>query len=176
MIGGLRRESGDLIRRWNIPDGRAIGRDPDGFLRLLAGPTWICLNGQDPSRTRAVTTLLHGNEPSGTRALHRFLLSEQQPATNVMALVASVEAALAPPGFAHRMLPGRKADPATMSRTLDRVLGSWRFESTWGWDFPLIAMTAETMIPEAFHGSPQFNGLLLVIGFVALLILMVLGH
>ena len=97
-----------MIRRWNIPDGRAIGRDPDEFLRLLAGPTWICLNGQDPSRTRAVTTLLHGNEPSGTRALHRFLLSEQQPATNVMALVASVEAALALPGFAHRMLPGRK--------------------------------------------------------------------
>jgi hypothetical protein len=32
------------------------------------------------------------------------------------------------------------------------------------------------MIPEAFHDSPQFNGLLLVIGFVALLILLVLSH
>ena len=40
----------------------------------------------------------------------------------------------------------------------------------------ILALVSETMIPEAFHGSPQFNGLLLVIGFVALLILMVLGH
>jgi hypothetical protein len=32
------------------------------------------------------------------------------------------------------------------------------------------------MIPEAFHGSPHFNGLLLVVGFVALLILLVLSH
>src|SRR5688572_6078492 len=100
VIGGLRRGIGDLIRRWNIPDGRAIGREPHEFLGLLAGPTWICLNGQDPSRTRAVTTLLHGNEPSGTRALHRFLLSEPQPATNVMALVASGEAAAAAAGLA----------------------------------------------------------------------------
>ena len=40
----------------------------------------------------------------------------------------------------------------------------------------ILALVAETMIPEAFHGSPQFNGLLLVVGFVALLILLVLGH
>jgi ZIP family zinc transporter len=40
----------------------------------------------------------------------------------------------------------------------------------------ILALVAETMIPEAFHGSPQFNGLLLVIGFVGLLILLVLGH
>jgi hypothetical protein len=32
------------------------------------------------------------------------------------------------------------------------------------------------MIPEVFHGSPQFNSLLLVVGFVALLILLVLNH
>ena len=40
----------------------------------------------------------------------------------------------------------------------------------------ILALVSETMIPEAFHGSPQFNGLILVIGFVALLILLVLGH
>jgi hypothetical protein len=40
------------------------------------------------------------------------------------------------------VLPGRKADPAVMSRTYDRVLSSWRFPTTWGWDFPMIAMTA----------------------------------
>ena len=40
----------------------------------------------------------------------------------------------------------------------------------------ILAVVSETMIPEAFHGSPQFNGLLLVVGFVALLILSVLSH
>lgn len=40
----------------------------------------------------------------------------------------------------------------------------------------ILALVSETMIPEAFHGSPRFNGLLLVVGFVALLILLVLSH
>ena len=40
----------------------------------------------------------------------------------------------------------------------------------------ILALVSETMIPEAFHGSPHFNGLLLVVGFVVLLILLVLGH
>lgn len=40
----------------------------------------------------------------------------------------------------------------------------------------ILALVSETMIPEAFHGSPQFNGLLVVTGFVALLVLLVLGH
>jgi len=39
----------------------------------------------------------------------------------------------------------------------------------------ILALVSETMIPEAFYGSPQFNGLLLVVGFVALLILLVLS-
>jgi hypothetical protein len=29
-----------------------------------------------------------------------------------------------------------------MAATLDRVLSSWDFESMWGWDFPVMAMTA----------------------------------
>ena len=40
----------------------------------------------------------------------------------------------------------------------------------------ILALVSETMIPEAFHGSPQFNGLLMVVGFVTLLILLVLTH
>ena len=40
----------------------------------------------------------------------------------------------------------------------------------------ILALVSETMIPESFHGSPPFNGLLLVVGFVALLILLVLSH
>jgi ZIP family zinc transporter len=38
----------------------------------------------------------------------------------------------------------------------------------------ILALVSETLIPEAFHGSPRFHGLLLVVGFVALLILMAL--
>ena len=34
----------------------------------------------------------------------------------------------------------------------------------------LIAMTAETMIPEAFHNSPHFSGLLAAFGFGLLLL------
>ena len=40
----------------------------------------------------------------------------------------------------------------------------------------ILALVSETMIPEAFYGSPHFNGLLLVVGFAALLILLVLSH
>jgi zinc transporter, ZIP family len=35
----------------------------------------------------------------------------------------------------------------------------------------LLAMTAETMIPEAFHNSPRFSGLLAALGFGLLLFL-----
>jgi ZIP family zinc transporter len=35
----------------------------------------------------------------------------------------------------------------------------------------LIAMTAETMIPEAFHNGPRYSGVLAVAGFAALLLL-----
>jgi ZIP family zinc transporter len=34
----------------------------------------------------------------------------------------------------------------------------------------LLAMTAETMIPEAFHDSPRFSGLLAAVGFGLLLL------
>jgi ZIP family zinc transporter len=35
----------------------------------------------------------------------------------------------------------------------------------------LLAMTAETMIPEAFHNSPRFSGFLAVIGFSVVLLM-----
>lgn len=40
------------------------------------------------------------------------------------------------------ILPGAKADKETMRRTLHRVMADWDWESTWGWDFPMVAMTA----------------------------------
>jgi hypothetical protein len=33
-------------------------------------------------------------------------------------------------------------DPSTMARTLDDVLAKWNWKSAWGWDYPVMAMTA----------------------------------
>jgi hypothetical protein len=43
---------------------------------------------------------------------------------------------------AYGMLPNDQVDRAAMKQTLEAVLKSWDWESTWGWDFPLMAMTA----------------------------------
>jgi ZIP family zinc transporter len=40
----------------------------------------------------------------------------------------------------------------------------------------LLAMAAETMIPEAFHNSPRFSGVLAAVGFVLLLLIDVTTH
>ena len=39
-------------------------------------------------------------------------------------------------------LPGRDVDKATMRRTLDRMKRDWDLRQTWGWDYPMMAMTA----------------------------------
>ena len=40
------------------------------------------------------------------------------------------------------LLPGERVDRDTMRRTLHAVLDQWRMDSTWGWDFPMLAMCA----------------------------------
>ncbi|XOV91491.1 MAG: hypothetical protein ACFHWX_14900 [Bacteroidota bacterium] len=41
------------------------------------------------------------------------------------------------------MLPATpKVDPAIMTNTFDRILKEWQWETTWGWDYPMMAMTA----------------------------------
>lgn len=40
------------------------------------------------------------------------------------------------------VLPGLSIDKTVMSATLDAVLGSWDFDTAWGWDFPVMAMTS----------------------------------
>ncbi len=82
-----------------------IGNNVEEFLRMLGGPACIFLDGEDSSRTRALVTLLHGNEPSGVMALFHWLKSGRRPVVNVVCVVASVDAALEPPLFSHRMLP-----------------------------------------------------------------------
>ncbi len=40
-------------------------------------------------------------------------------------------------------------DTATMHRTYDKVMKNWHWEHTWGWDFPMTAMTASRLgMPE----------------------------
>ncbi len=78
------------------------------FLAWLAGPAVLQIPGKDRTRARGLSTLLHGNEPSGLRALHAFLRSGALPAVDLVVFVGAVAAAQAAPGFAHRMLPGRR--------------------------------------------------------------------
>jgi hypothetical protein len=38
--------------------------------------------------------------------------------------------------------PDKNVDAETMRRTLKKVLAEWRWDDTWGWDYPMAAMTA----------------------------------
>ncbi len=40
------------------------------------------------------------------------------------------------------LLPGDGVDRETMRRTLHKVMREWQWDKTWGWDYPLTAMTA----------------------------------
>ncbi len=40
------------------------------------------------------------------------------------------------------MLDGSMVDRETMRRTLHKVMENWDWNDTWGWDFPMMAMTA----------------------------------
>ncbi|MFP4661055.1 MAG: glycoside hydrolase family 65 [Halanaerobiales bacterium] len=40
------------------------------------------------------------------------------------------------------LLPGYKVNHDIMSNTLQKCLEEWQFDRVWGWDFPLMAMTA----------------------------------
>lgn len=96
------------LRLIDDPDRAAVGATAHEFLKWLGGPSLMRIAGRDPSRRRALAVLLHGNEPSGLVALHRFLVSGSVPAVELHVFVGAVEAALAEPRFAHRMLPGRR--------------------------------------------------------------------
>jgi hypothetical protein len=59
------------------------------------------------------------------------------------------------------MLPGDGVDITIMQNTFDQVLKTWNFDRTWGWDFPVVAMTAarlnkpETAIDMLLYKSEQ---------------------
>ena len=62
---------------------------------------------------------------------------------------------------AYGMLSGEGVDRETMRRTLHKVMRVWRWAETWGWDFPMAALTAirlgepETAIDCLFLESPK---------------------
>ncbi len=96
------------IRQIKRPPPQDIPAAVDDFLRHLGGPCWIDVPGRDSGRRRMVVSLLHGNEPSSIRAVHAWLRNGHEPSVDVCIYVGSVTAALAPPGFAYRSLPGER--------------------------------------------------------------------
>ena len=59
------------------------------------------------------------------------------------------------------VLPGTKVDRETMRRTRKKVFAVWKWEDTWGWDFPMVAMTAASLgetqlaLDALFLNSPK---------------------
>jgi len=90
------------------PTPDEIGSSIRGFLKWLGKATAIWITGKEPTKTRAVCTLLHGNEPSGTRAIFNYLKSQETPKYNTLFILASVEAASAAPIFTTRMQPMKR--------------------------------------------------------------------
>ncbi|MBL8220532.1 MAG: glycoside hydrolase family 65 [Bryobacterales bacterium] len=62
---------------------------------------------------------------------------------------------------AYGVLSGAGVDKETMRRTLSKVMRDWKWTDTWGWDFPMTAMTAaklgepEMAIDALFIDSPK---------------------
>ena len=102
------QETPGTLQEWKNPGADEVGEDAVAFLYLLQQPTWIEIDGHDMSRTRAIVTLLHGNEPSGLKAVHKLITDGRKPATRLIIVIASVNAALYPPLLSHRFLPWEK--------------------------------------------------------------------
>lgn len=47
------------------------------------------------------------------------------------------------------VLPGELVDKEVMERTLRKVVAEWQWDTAWGWDFPMAAMTASAL------GNPE---------------------
>ncbi len=90
------------------PSPEELGESPEAFLQQHGGPVCLFVSGADSSRCRALVTLLHGNEPSGAKAVWRWARSGERPHTDIVCIIASVQAALIPPLFSHRQLPGQR--------------------------------------------------------------------
>lgn len=104
MTGG-----GGILRAIDEPSPADLGADFTSMLARLGGPATLRVAGRDRRRCRMVVTLLHGNEPSGAAAVHAWLRERRAPpAVDAVFVIASVAAALMPPLFTHRILPGAR--------------------------------------------------------------------
>ncbi len=56
------------------------------------------------------------------------------------------------------VLPGEGVDRETMRRTLFKVMKDWKWDQTWGWDYPLTAMTAARLS----EGKVAIDALLII--------------
>jgi hypothetical protein len=54
------------------------------------------------------------------------------------------------------MLPGDGVDPEVFARTVEKVSEVWKWEETWGWDFPMMAMACA----RAGRGDLEIKALL----------------
>ncbi|MEY3019304.1 MAG: hypothetical protein RLZZ272_288 [Actinomycetota bacterium] len=89
-------------------DTDLLGLDDWSLLRRLGRTTLLRLPGTGQARPRAVVTLQHGDEPSGLQALLRVLRRRHRFPFDLHVVIGNVEAALEPPGFAHRFLPRQR--------------------------------------------------------------------
>jgi hypothetical protein len=61
------------------------------------------------------------------------------------------------------MLPGDGVDVPTLASTLEQIGRVWNFGHVWGWDFPMLAMSAARLgkpdlaIDYLLHASPNFQ-------------------
>jgi succinylglutamate desuccinylase len=109
--------------------------DSWALLNELGGPTLARLPGTDGARPRAIVVLQHGDEHTGLDALLQVLREHRPLPYDLHLLFGNVEAALAPPGFAHRLLKGQP----DMNR-------AWRPDGTVEiGDDPLSVATREAM-------------------------------
>ncbi|MFW1676718.1 hypothetical protein ACFVYJ_02915 [Pontibacter sp. JAM-7] len=96
------------MRKLINPTLEQLTASPEQFLRQMAGPVMVFVEGQQTDRCRGLVTLLHGNEPSGLRALHHWLLQQHTPICNLVCFIPSVAAALTEPLFTHRTSVGQR--------------------------------------------------------------------
>jgi hypothetical protein len=61
------------------------------------------------------------------------------------------------------MLPGDGVDAVCFKKTFEKVISTWDFNRTWGWDFPMMAMAAarigkpEIAVDMLLQNSPGFQ-------------------
>src|SRR4029078_6178299 len=51
------------------------------------------------------------------------------------------------------VLPGQGVSTETMRRTLRKTLAEWKWDQTWGWDYPMTAMTAARLGERKIAGD-----------------------